>query len=99
MHCPGLGVQPLSLPKKEPRSMPKSPKQLAFGDEARIHLREGVTKLARAVKSTLGPAGRCAVIDRGWGEPLVTKDGASVAEEVDLANPYENLASKLLRAA
>src|SRR5688572_18977009 len=79
--------------------MPKNPKQVAFGEEARTAMREGVTKLARAVKATLGPAGRAAVIDRGWGEPIVTKDGASVAEEVDLTNPYENMAAKLLRSA
>ena len=79
--------------------MPKNPKQVAFGEEARTAMRQGVTKLARAVKTTLGPAGRSAVIDRGWGEPLVTKDGASVAEEVDLSNPYENMAAKLLRSA
>ncbi|HVR76690.1 MAG TPA: chaperonin GroEL [Planctomycetota bacterium] len=79
--------------------MPKNPKQVAFGDEARASLREGVTKLARAVKATLGPAGRSAVIDRGWGEPLVTRDGSTVAEEIDLANPNENMAAKLVRAA
>ncbi len=79
--------------------MPKNPKQVAFGDEARSAMREGVVKLARAVKSTLGPAGRSAVVDRGWGEPLVTKDGATVAEEIDLANPYQNMAAKLVRAA
>jgi chaperonin GroEL len=79
--------------------MPKNSKQLTFGDEARTALRQGVVKLARAVKSTLGPAGRCAVIDRGWGEPLVTRDGASVAEEIDLTNPNENMAARLVRAA
>lgn len=79
--------------------MPKNPKQVAFGNEARQAMREGVVKLARAVKSTLGPAGRSAVVDRGWGEPLVTKDGATVAEEVDLTNPYQNMAAKLVRAA
>jgi chaperonin GroEL len=79
--------------------MPKNPKQLAFGDEARAAVREGVVKLAKAVKTTLGPTGRSAVIDRGWGEPLVTKDGASVAEEVDLSNPYQNMAARLVRAA
>src|SRR5262249_39790027 len=45
------------------------------------------------------PSGRCAVLDRGWGEPLVTKDGSSVAEEIDLLNPYENMAARLLRQA
>jgi chaperonin GroEL len=79
--------------------MPKNPKQIAFGDEARAALRQGVIKLARAVKTTLGPAGRSAVVDRGWGEPLVSKDGATVAEEIDLTTANENLAAKLLRAA
>ena len=57
--------------------MPQNPKQIAFDDEARAAATEGVVKLAQAVKTTLGPTGRCAVIDRGWGEPLVSKDGAS----------------------
>src|SRR5690606_35815972 len=59
----------------------------------------GVSKLARAVKTTLGPAGRNAVIDRGWGEPIVTRDGASVADEVDLTDPYENMAARLVGQA
>ena len=79
--------------------MPKQPKQIAFDTEARDALTAGVRKLARAVKSTLGPSGRNALLDRGWGEPLVTKDGSSVAEEVDLKDPYENMAARLLRQA
>ena len=79
--------------------MANQPKQIAFGDEARAALREGVVKMSRAVKSTLGPMGRTAVLDRSWGGPSVTKDGASVAEEVDLKDPCENLAAKLVRAA
>lgn len=79
--------------------MPTNPKQLVFSDEARAAMHQGVVKLASAVRSTLGPAGRCAVIDRGWGEPVVTKDGATVAEEVDLVNPNENMAARLVRAA
>ena len=79
--------------------MPKNPKQIAFADEARAAMRQGVQKLSRAVKTTLGPAGRTAVVDRGWGEPLVTKDGASVAEEIDLSNPYESMSAKLVRSA
>lgn len=79
--------------------MANNPKQVAFGDEARAVMRRGVTKLAGAVKSTLGPLGRAAVVDRSWGGPKVTKDGAAVAEEVDLKDPYENMAVKLLRAA
>ncbi|MEE3199708.1 MAG: TCP-1/cpn60 chaperonin family protein, partial [Planctomycetota bacterium] len=80
--------------------MPKrTPKQIAFDLEAQMAAKEGVEKLSRAVKSTLGPVGSNAVIDRGWGEPIITKDGASVADEVDLVDPYENMAAKLVREA
>ena len=58
-------------------------KMLAFDAEARKALLEGVTKLARAVKATLGPRGRNAVIDKGWGAPNITKDGVTVAEEIE----------------
>jgi chaperonin GroEL len=75
------------------------PKQLAFEHDAREHLRLGVEKMARAVRSTFGPRGRTAVIDKGWGNPTVTKDGVSVAEEVELADPYENLGAQLLKEA
>ncbi len=74
-------------------------KQLCFDVEAREALKEGVVKLARAVKSTLGPRGRCAVIDRGWGGPNITKDGYTVADEIDLKNKYENLGAQLLKEA
>ena len=74
-------------------------KQLAFEHEAREHLRAGVEKMAKAVRSTFGPRGRTAVIDKGWGNPTVTKDGVSVAEEVELSNPYENLGAQLLKEA
>ncbi len=73
------------------------PKQLAFEQEARQSLRAGVEKLARAVKSTLGPKGRNAVLDKGWGGPTVTKDGVTVAEEIDLKDPYENLGAKMVK--
>lgn len=59
-------------------------KQLSFDQEAREKIRAGVTKLARAVKVTYGPRGRNAVIDKGWGSPTITKDGVTVAEEVEL---------------
>jgi chaperonin GroEL len=74
-------------------------KQLAFEHEARDHLRVGVEKMAKAVRSTFGPRGRTAVIDKGWGNPTVTKDGVSVAEEVELNDPYENLGAQLLKEA
>jgi chaperonin GroEL len=74
-------------------------KQLAFDENARESLKNGVAKLADAVKATLGPRGRTAVIDKGWGSPNVTKDGVTVAEEVDLQDKYENLGAQLVKEA
>jgi chaperonin GroEL len=72
---------------------------MVFEDEARQPLLAGVSKLARAVKSTLGPRGRNAVLDKGWGSPKVTKDGVTVAEDIDLEDPYENLGAQLVKEA
>ncbi len=72
-------------------------KQIVFEQDAREALRAGVTKLARAVKSTLGPRGRNAVLDKGYGGPTVTKDGVSVAEEIELKNPFENMGAQLVK--
>ena len=74
-------------------------KMLAFDIEARKALLAGVNKLARAVKATLGPRGRNAVIDKGWGAPNVTKDGVTVAEEVDLKDKFENIGARMVREA
>ena len=74
-------------------------KQLTFENEAREAVLRGVSKLAKAVVSTLGPRGRNAVLDKGWGGPTVTKDGVSVAEEIELENPYENMGAKLVKEA
>src|SRR5947209_3055632 len=74
-------------------------KQLSYSDEARQKLLAGVSKLARAVRSTLGPRGRNAVIDKGWGSPNVTKDGVTVAEEIELEDPYENMGAQLVKEA
>ena len=74
-------------------------KQLAFETEARAALLAGVEKLASAVKSTLGPRGRNAIIDKSWGGPAVTKDGVTVAEEIELIDKSENLGAKLVREA
>ena len=74
-------------------------KQMVFEDEARGPLAVGVSKLARAVKSTLGPRGRNAVLDKGWGAPKVTKDGVTVAEDIELDDPYENLGAQLVKEA
>src|SRR5258707_1656787 len=74
-------------------------KQLVYADEARQKLLAGVSKLARAVTCTLGPRGRNAVLDKGWGSPTVTKDGVTVAEEVELGDPYENMGAQLVKEA
>ena len=74
-------------------------KMLAFDEEARAGLLAGVEKLARAVRSTLGPRGRNAVLDKGWGAPTVTKDGVTVAEEIDLKDKYENMGAQLVKEA
>jgi len=74
-------------------------KQMVFEDEARQPLAAGVAKLARAVASTLGPRGRNAVLDKGWGAPKVTKDGVTVAEDISLDDPYENLGAQLVKEA
>ncbi len=74
-------------------------KELTFDVDARQALLNGVTKLARAVKATLGPRGRNAVLDKSWGGPTVTKDGVSVAEEVELSNKAENMGAKLVKEA
>ena len=74
-------------------------KQLAFAQEARTKLLEGVSKLARAVRTTLGPRGRNAVLDKGWGSPNITKDGVTVAEDIELEDPYENMGAQLVKEA
>ncbi len=74
-------------------------KILSFDVEARKSLLAGVEKLARAVKVTLGPRGRNAVIDKGWGSPTITKDGVTVAEEIELKDKFENIGAKLVKEA
>ena len=74
-------------------------KKLAYDEEARRALSTGVEKLASAVKSTLGPRGRNAVLDKGWGGPTVTKDGVTVAEEVELSDKNENMGAQLVKEA
>src|SRR6188474_1790898 len=72
---------------------------MVFEDEARQSLLAGVSKLARAVRSTLGPRGRNAVLDKGWGSPTVTKDGVTVAEDIELSDPFENMGAQLVKEA
>jgi chaperonin GroEL len=72
-------------------------KMIAFDQEAREALRRGVSKLAKAVKVTLGPKGRNVIIQKSFGSPLVTKDGVTVAKEIDLEDTYENMGAKMVR--
>jgi chaperonin GroEL len=72
-------------------------KDLTFGTDARAALKKGVDKLAEAVKVTLGPKGRNVVIDRKFGSPLITKDGVSVAKEVELEDPIENMGAQMVK--
>ncbi|MDX1673878.1 MAG: chaperonin GroEL, partial [Longimicrobiales bacterium] len=72
-------------------------KELEFDTEARARLKKGVDKLARAVKVTLGPRGRNVVLDRKFGSPTVTKDGVTVAKEVELEDPVENMGAQMVK--
>jgi chaperonin GroEL len=74
-----------------------SAKELEFDVEARSRLKVGVDKLARAVKVTLGPKGRNVVLDRKFGAPTVTKDGVSVAKEIELSDPIENMGAQMVK--
>lgn len=72
-------------------------KNIVFGADAREKVLEGVTLLSKAVKATLGPKGRNVVIDKSWGAPTVTKDGVSVAREIDLPDPCQNMGAQMVR--
>ncbi len=74
-------------------------KQLLYDDKARQALKRGVDQLANAVKVTLGPKGRNVVIDKGYGAPTITKDGVSVAKEIDLEDKFENIGAELVKEA
>jgi chaperonin GroEL len=73
------------------------PKQLLFDTEARAALLRGVNILAEAVKATLGPKGRNVVIDKKFGSPTITKDGVTVAKEVELKDPYEDMGAQMIK--
>src|SRR6202049_2539711 len=72
-------------------------KQIAFDQEAREAMRKGISKLARAVKVTLGPKGRNVIIQKSFGSPTVTKDGVTVAKEIELEDKYENMGAQMVR--
>ncbi len=73
------------------------PKMIAFEQEAREAIRRGVSKLARAVKVTLGPKGRNVILQKSFGSPTVTKDGVTVAKEIELEDTYENMGAQMVR--
>lgn len=72
-------------------------KQLAFNHAARDALHQGINKLANTVKVTLGPKGRNVILDKSYGSPTITKDGVTVAKEIELKDAYENMGAQMLR--
>src|SRR5512146_1453448 len=74
-------------------------KQLHYDEQARRSLKRGMDILAEAVKTTLGPKGRNVALDEKWGAPTVTHDGVTVAKEIELKDPYQNMGAQLLKDA
>ena len=70
-------------------------KEIKFSEEARSLMLQGVDKLANTVKVTLGPKGRNVVLEKKFGSPLITNDGVTIAKEIELEDPYENMGAKL----
>ncbi|KKU43373.1 MAG: 60 kDa chaperonin, partial [Parcubacteria group bacterium GW2011_GWA2_46_7] len=74
-------------------------KQILHKDKAREALKRGIDKMANAIKVTLGPKGRNVILDRGFGSPIITKDGVTVAKEIVLEDKMENVAASLVKQA
>src|SRR3954470_23959532 len=74
-------------------------KQITYSEDARAALRRGVDQLADAVKITLGPRGRNVVLDKKFGPPTITNDGVTIAKDIELENPFENMGAQLLKEA
>src|SRR5665811_1613683 len=72
-------------------------KDVLFGDDARVRMARGVNILANAVKVTLGPKGRNAILDKSFGAPTITKDGVSVAKEIELKDKFENMGAQMVK--
>ena len=72
-------------------------KQLAYGEDARKHLKIGIDSLANVVKITLGPKGRNVVLDKRFGPPTITNDGVTIAKEIELEEPFENIGAQLIK--
>ncbi len=74
-------------------------KQIIFNEQARAALKRGADQLANAVKVTLGPKGRNVVLEKGYGAPVITKDGVSVAKEIELEDKFENIGAEIIKEA
>ena len=72
-------------------------KQIVYGEEARKAIESGVDQLANTVKITLGPKGRNVVLDKKYGSPLITNDGVTIAKEIELKDPFENMGAQLIK--
>ena len=74
-------------------------KTIAFGQDAHERVKKGVCKLSQAVRVTLGPRGRNVILQKRYGSPIVTKDGVTVAKEIELEDPYENIGARMVKEA
>src|SRR5712692_2914041 len=83
--------------RKRSRGEQKMAKQIVYGEHSRQAILRGVNQLADAVKVTLGPKGRNVVLDKKFGSPTITKDGVTVAKEIDLKDPLENMGAQMVR--
>ncbi len=72
-------------------------KEIKYGTDARVLLEEGVNKLANTVKVTIGPKGRNVILDKKFGSPLITNDGVSIAKEIELEDPFENMGAQIVK--
>ena len=72
-------------------------KQLKFNEDARLAIKKGIDKLADAVRVSLGPKGRNVVLDKGFGSPVITNDGVSIAKEIELEDKFENVGAQLIK--
>src|SRR5678815_3650589 len=88
---------PRTTPNQKPKSDHMAAKELHFNTDARAALKRGVDQLAEAVKVTLGPKGRNVVIDKKFGAPTVTKDGVTVAKEIELSDALENMGAQMVK--
>jgi len=76
-----------------------SPKHIHFGDDARLKMFAGIEKVAKTVTATIGPKGRNVVFSKGYGAPQVTNDGVTIAREIELEDPIENMGAELVKEA